>query len=120
MDANKNMEICKAAEKQIDQLLAKPDMSTTDIEILGELVDIVKDLSEVKKNDEMSMQGMSGSSYGFSVPYWGNFNMDEPRYTKGTSYGRGGNPSVRYYNDGRSYGRYDEMDNRMMPNRTEW
>ena len=121
MDANKNMEICKVVEKQIDQILAKPDMSPNDLENLGELIDIVKDLSEIKRDEEMPMPGMSGSSYGFSVPYWGNFNMEDPRYTKGSSYGRSNMNNNRYVynNNGSSYGRYDDMDGRMMPGR-DW
>lgn len=94
--------------KEINKIVSKPEMSPTDLEQLGEMIDIMKDICEVD-----NMDSPQGSSHGV-MPYW---NMGQISYEdrpNRSSYGRMGR-----YNDNSSYGRYDGYD-RMIPNRVEW
>ena len=108
MDANRQNKICELAEKEIDSILNKPEMTPTDLSNLGDLVDIIKDMAEVKAMDERDyMQGASGgrpSYYGSGQLYYG-YEPDRNR----NSYGGNQNRVNRY--PGNSYG-YDDL--RMM------
>ena len=108
MDAKMNDNICRLVEKEIDTIVNKTEMTPADLENLGELVDIFKDIHEINSSAPM---GMSGAS----MPYWGSINYDDSQWRRdrGNSYGSG----PYRYNDGNSYGRGYDM---RMPNRSEW
>lgn len=117
MDAKLQDSICHIVEKEIETIVNKDEMTPTELEQLGELVDIIKDIKEIESEDK----GYSGRvSYG-SMPYWGQINYeDQYRGRIGdnrVSYGRDNRPQYNRGNDGgNSYGRYYE-DGRMMPDR---
>ena len=98
-------DVRQMVSKEINKIVSKPEMSPTDLEQLGEMIDIMKDICEVD-----NMDSPQGSSYG-TMPYWGQISYeDRPNRS---SYGRMGR-----YNDNSNYGRGYDYDNRMMPR--EW
>lgn len=131
MDTRLCEDVKQMVEKEIDTIVNKEEMTPDDLENLGELVDILKDLHEM---DDTQSQGMSGRSYGI-MPYYGYIGYDEPYGRSGAKGGRTSNngtspnggssygnyaqgrPNRMNYNDGLSYG-YDDM--RMMPRGSEW
>ena len=109
MDAKMNDNIVRVVEKEIDTIVGKPEMSSADLECLGELVDILKDIHEINSSVPM---GMSAGV----MPYWGAVNYDDSQWKRDrNSYGTNNGPYR--YNDGNSYGRGYDM---RMPNRSEW
>ena len=107
-------DVRQMVNQEIEAIVAKEEMSPNDLDMLDKLIDISKDVCEM---DSMSMdKGMSGrSSYGTTMPYWGQISYEDYP-NRGSSRGRS---NMGRYNDGSSYGRYDNVDMRMMP-RQEW
>lgn len=101
-------DVKQMVSKEITKITSKPEMSPTDLEQLGEMIDIIKDICMIDTDYDMP----SGASRGV-MPYWGSIQYEDRPNTNRTSYGRMGR-----YNDNSSYGRYDGYDNRMMPR--EW
>ena len=106
MDARLCEDIRQMVEKEI---VNKEEMSPTDLENLGEMVDIIKDLHEIDGSQMPS--GMSGGS----MPYYGAIYYDSNRNGRGSSYRSNYDGQGRGYDTRSSYGRYDDM--RMMPDR---
>lgn len=107
-------DVKQMVNKEIETITAKPELSASDLECLGELIDIIKDI-EMMNTDNSTPKGYSGGT----MPYYGVIGYDEPwKRDSRVSYGRS---NMARYNDngnGSSYGRYDE---RMMPpNRDNW
>ena len=113
---------------ELDTISKKQEISEQDLDALDKMIDIIKDMDEM---EAMQMSGgMSGAraSYGTMMPYMGaGYYNDDATYGRGgrNSYGynqnytQGGNSGRNYGNSGGSYGRYDEMNGRMMPGR-DW
>lgn len=92
------------ASKHIEDIIKKESVTPDCIEMLGELVDIVKDVSEYRKNNsttyamdsyspektvEMTRRyadSMPRDMYGRSMPY-NNMNYGAPNYMTGNTYG---------------------------------
>ena len=108
----------KMVEHEIEMIVQKEEMTPTDLEMLGELVDIVKDICEIDEDEEMKHEGHSGKIG--SMPYYGAIMYDDSQWNnryrdRGSSYGRDGGDR---YGRGSSYGRYE--DGRMMPSDRSW
>lgn len=74
---------------EIDEISHQPKLDMNTVKVLGELVDILKDIGSI----EMFEEGI-------------NIQEEEEAYSLGNSYGRGGYSQRRmpiYYNDGNSY-----------------
>lgn len=99
--------IRKLLECEIDKIGSKPELNDASLANLYKLVDVMKDLGEIEKND-WEMNGMSGRTM---VGYYddgirGNSQRgydNRMMYNNGTSYGMGGY-------GGRSYGGYSMND----------
>ena len=121
MDAKLQDNVCRMVEREIEIIVNKEEMSPVELEQLGELVDIIKDIHEI----DIDEKGFSGRmSYGFNaMPYWGQIGYDDSQWRGRTgdnrvSFGMGRDSGTRYADGrgGNSYGRYYE-DGRMMPDR---
>lgn len=103
-------DVRQMVNQEIEAIVAKDEMSPSDLDMLDKLIDISKDVCEM---DSMSMdKGMSGAR----MPYYGYIGYDEYPNRRDSSRGRS---NMGRYNEGSSYGRYDNVDMRMMP-RQEW
>ena len=67
MDAKLQDNVCRMVEREIEAIVNKEEMSPVELEQLGELVDIIKDIHEIDSEEK----GFSGRmSYGFNtMPY---------------------------------------------------
>lgn len=89
---------------ELDDMGKKEKLDSKDIELIGDFVDILKDINEIESHIDMGYSQMNGSSY-----MNGRSGRMMPMYRNGSSYGRG-----RSMNDGYSrHGSRDEMLDRL-------
>jgi hypothetical protein len=103
-------DLCDVLEKELEQLVRKPEMTPGELDNAYKAVDILKDIETIKAMKENSYDGYSQRMY-----------YDEPMSSYGRSYdGRGGSydsydySGARRGRDGDGDGRYSErgMSNR--------